>query len=203
MYDADAVKKLFERKRQLNRRIIELRGALQIDLAFAFEHYYEARAYTYFAIEEKIQDFEELFLKLEIQIDESDNLSDLGRTAERVAYVEDRLDELQSEIYNRPRRRRRRPFSFGDFFSQFAGQQNGNGAGGSQGEISSLAEAYQVLGLEEGVNLAGVTAAFRKFAKEYHPDARGGDRSSETQLRKVVEAYQMIKEFLEESRNRE
>lgn len=200
MYDADATKKLFERKRQLNRRIIELRGTLQIDLAFAFEHYYEARAYTYFAVEEKIQDFEELFLKLEIQIDESDNLSDLGRTAERVSYVEDRLDELQSEIYNRPRRRRRRPFSFGDFFNQYS-QQNGNAQSASQGEISSLAEAYQILGLEEGVNLAGVTAAFRKFAKEYHPDARGGDRSSETQLRKVVEAYQMIKDYLEESRN--
>ncbi len=200
MYDADATKKLFARKRQLNRRIIELRSTLQIDLAFAFEHYYEAHAYTYFAIEEKIQDFEELFLKLEIQIDESDNLSDLGRTAERVSYVEDRLDELQSEIYNRPRRKRRRPFSFGDFFSQFS-RQNGNASSASQGEIASLAEAYQILDLEEGVNLAGVTAAFRRFAKEYHPDARGGDRSSETQLRKVVEAYQMIKDYLEESRN--
>lgn len=196
MQNADAAKKLSERKRQLQRHIIELKETLQIDLAFAFERYYEARAYTYFDIEEKVQVFEELFLKLEGQIDDVDNLSDLTRTAERVAYVEDCLDELEAALYNRARRRRRRPFSFADFFSQYS-RQNGEEAA-SRGEISSVAQAYEILGVEEGTNMTGVTAAFRRYAKEYHPDARGGDRSSESQLRRVVEAYQLIKQHLAE-----
>jgi DnaJ-class molecular chaperone len=52
--------------------------------------------------------------------------------------------------------------------------------------------------VEEGTGMTEVTAAFRRYAKEYHPDARGGDRSTEAELRKVVEAYQMIKQHLVE-----
>jgi curved DNA-binding protein CbpA len=42
--------------------------------------------------------------------------------------------------------------------------------------------------------MAKVTAAFRRLAKQLHPDARGGDRSQEPQLRKLVAAYQFIKD---------
>jgi len=35
--------------------------------------------------------------------------------------------------------------------------------------------------------------AFRKRAKELHPDVRAGDRSGEVQLRKLIAAYQYIK----------
>lgn len=196
MNDSDTIKKLVERKKQIKRHLSELKRSLQLDLTFAFEYFYESRAHTYFSYEEKIHDFEVLFLTIEDQVDDASTLSDLTRTAERLAYVEDRLDELQSQIYNRPRRRRRKPFSFGDFFNRFT--QNGGGSE-AQGEVSSLAEAYHILGLEEGAGLAGVTAAFRRFAKEYHPDTRGGDRSSEKELRKVMDAYQLIKEHLAES----
>ncbi|MFO0768310.1 MAG: hypothetical protein U0231_16340 [Nitrospiraceae bacterium] len=45
------------------------------------------------------------------------------------------------------------------------------------------------LGLEFGT-LADVTATmFRQQAKELHPDARNGDRSSEPELRRILEAY--------------
>ena len=40
------------------------------------------------------------------------------------------------------------------------------------------------------------TTAFRQRAKELHPDARNGDRSSEPELRRILEAYQFLKEYL-------
>jgi hypothetical protein len=59
-------------------------------------------------------------MKIGEQVDDAIDLSDLTRTAERLAYVEDRLYELESRLYNRPRRRGRYRFSFADFFSQFS-----------------------------------------------------------------------------------
>jgi len=38
--------------------------------------------------------------------------------------------------------------------------------------------------------------AFRERVKKFHPDARKGDRSSEPQLRRILEAYQLLKEYL-------
>src|SRR2546428_316925 len=49
------------------------------------------------------------------------------------------------------------------------------------------------IGLEEGSSYTAVTKAFRRKAKELHPDARAGDRSGEVQLRKLIAAYQYIK----------
>jgi curved DNA-binding protein CbpA len=49
------------------------------------------------------------------------------------------------------------------------------------------------LGLEEGSSYTAVTKAFRRKAKELHPDSRDGDRSGEAQLRKLIAAYQYIK----------
>ena len=194
--DMNDFNKIAERKNKLKRRIAELAGTVQLDLAFVFERFFDARAYSYATFEEELQNFESLFMKIGGQIDDAIDLSDLTRTAERLAYVEDRLYELESRLYNRPRRRGRTRFSFADFFSQFSQR---NGGFSAPGEISSVTEAYETLRLEEGSGLAEVTAAFRRFAKQYHPDARGGDRSSESQLRKVVEAYQLLKQRLSES----
>ncbi|NKE69734.1 DnaJ domain-containing protein [Candidatus Manganitrophus noduliformans] len=189
--DEDFLKKLGDRKGRLKRRLVELNETIEIDLAFAVDRYDDARGHSFFTLEERLQDYQILFQKILDQVDEATTLADLDRTAGRVSYVEDRLDELESQLYNRPRRKRRRPFNLADFFSQFS--QNGSETA-SHGEISSLTQAYQILGVEEGTGMTEVTAAFRRYAKEYHPDARGGDRSTEAELRKVVEAYQMIKQ---------
>lgn len=195
MTHADDFKKRLARKEGLKRRIAELTGTVQLDLAFAFERFFETGAYSYSALEEELQNFEGLFMKIEGQVDEATDMSDLTRAAERLLYVEERFDELEGRLYHRPRRRRRYRFNSADFFSRFGGA-NGAGSSPSQREVSSVSEAYQILGLEEGTDLMEVTAAFRRFAKAYHPDARGGDRSTESQLRKVVEAYQLIKQRL-------
>ena len=46
------------------------------------------------------------------------------------------------------------------------------------------------------LSLADVTAAFRTKAKQLHPDANNGDRGSEPELRRMLEAYQFLKEYL-------
>ena len=35
--------------------------------------------------------------------------------------------------------------------------------------------------------------ATRKLVRQYHPDRNGGDRSFETRLQAVVEAYQLLR----------
>jgi curved DNA-binding protein CbpA len=52
------------------------------------------------------------------------------------------------------------------------------------------------MGVEFGSSLAEVTAAFRHKAKLLHPDANQGDRSSEPELRRMLDAYQFLKEYL-------
>ncbi len=74
------------------------------------------------------------------------------------------------------------------------------GGGGSdsapRGEINSTHEALQALGLEQGSSMSAVTKAFRQRAKTLHPDVREGDRTSEPELRRIIEAYQYLKETI-------
>jgi curved DNA-binding protein CbpA len=52
------------------------------------------------------------------------------------------------------------------------------------------------MGVEFGSSLTDVTTAFRQKAKLLHPDANHGDRSSEPELRRMLDAYQFLKEYL-------
>ncbi len=182
-------KKLLEQKHKLSRRISALCGSIEQDLSFAFEKYFEENSYAYFSLEEKLHGLKALFESIQNQIAETTRMPDLSKMAERVGYVEDRMDELTAPIYNR-RRRKRNAFLFSDFFNKYK-EQIGNGA---ESEISTLKEAFELLGLLGNENMLKVTAAFRTLAKKYHPDALGGDRSGETELRRIVGAYQYIKQ---------
>ncbi|HEU5092096.1 MAG TPA: DnaJ domain-containing protein, partial [Nitrospira sp.] len=62
--------------------------------------------------------------------------------------------------------------------------------------VNNAVDAYAIMGVEFGSSLADVTAAFRIKAKQLHPDANNGDRSSEPELRRMLEAYQFLKEYL-------
>jgi len=146
-------------------------------------------SYAYFSLEEKLLGIKTLFESIQNQVAEAARISDLSKTAERVLYVEDRMDEIIGPLYNR-RRRKRNQFRFSDFFNKYK-EQIGSGA---ESEVSSLKEAFDLLGLSGDENMLKVAAAFRSLAKQYHPDARGGDRSDETKLRRIVGAYRYIKQ---------
>ena len=53
--------------------------------------------------------------------------------------------------------------------------------------------ALSVLGLGEDTDRHGLRSRYSKLVRRYHPDKNGGDRSHETRLREVIEAYQSLK----------
>ena len=53
--------------------------------------------------------------------------------------------------------------------------------------------ALAVLGLGEDSDLKSVRASYSKLVRRFHPDRNGGDRSHETRLGEVIEAYQLLR----------
>jgi hypothetical protein len=53
--------------------------------------------------------------------------------------------------------------------------------------------ALDVLGLEPEATTAEIKVRFKALVKRHHPDANGGDRSSEDRLRDIIQAYNYLK----------
>ncbi|WP_370853016.1 J domain-containing protein [Pararhizobium haloflavum] len=86
--------------------------------------------------------------------------------------------------------RMRDPFGF--FNESRARRQRG---GPPQRKLKSLeAKAFETLGLDGGADAADIKARYKLLVKKHHPDANGGDRSSEERFRAVVQAYQLLKQ---------
>jgi len=183
-----------ERQQKLRQRIAEVQTRVQDGLSYAFDRLLTERMDTYFSLEERLQEFERLFLNIDREIECTIDLTSFQRLEERFNYLEDYFEEVDSELRGRPVRRRNRKFSFFHFFRQWQAEQERSGQAAS--EIRDVAEAYQVLGIAGGSDLKTVTAAFRRMVKDLHPDTRDGDRSTEPQLRKLMAAYQLIKREL-------
>ncbi len=58
----------------------------------------------------------------------------------------------------------------------------------------SKRDYYEVLGLARGAGDQDIKAAFRRLAKEYHPDKNQGDAKSEARFKEVNEAYEVLKD---------
>ena len=54
-------------------------------------------------------------------------------------------------------------------------------------------KALDALGLESSASRAEIKARFKLLVKRHHPDANGGDRSSEDRLREIIQAYNYLK----------
>ncbi len=53
---------------------------------------------------------------------------------------------------------------------------------------------YETLGVARGAGEADLKAAFRKLAKEHHPDKNPGDKASELKFKELAEAYEVLKD---------
>lgn len=51
---------------------------------------------------------------------------------------------------------------------------------------------YKILGVAENATADEIKRAYRKLAKEYHPDRRGGDKQAEERFKEISEAYQVL-----------
>lgn len=60
--------------------------------------------------------------------------------------------------------------------------------------IEADRRALEVLGLEGRKSKEEIKAAYKALVKMHHPDANGGDRSSEDRLRAIITAYNHLKQ---------
>ena len=54
-------------------------------------------------------------------------------------------------------------------------------------------KALQVMGLGPDATLEDVKAKYKALVKQHHPDANGGDRSTEDRLIEIIKAYNYLK----------
>ena len=60
-------------------------------------------------------------------------------------------------------------------------------------------KALQVMGLGADATLEIVKAKYKALVKQHHPDANGGDRSTEDRLIEIIKAYNYLKTVVRES----
>jgi hypothetical protein len=177
----------------MRRRIDSLRPKAEESLELAVDSMMQERVDSFFRVEEGLEEVIKSLAQIEDELGEVRDLSGAMRLESRLEFVEDRWDDFDSEIRERPRRRRRK-ISLADMLKA-AGGGGGDFSQGSSG-INNAMDAYAAMGVEFGSSLADVTAAFRQKAKQLHPDSNNGDRSAEPELRRMLEAYQFLKEYL-------
>ncbi len=177
----------------MQKRIGSLRLKAGDSLDVAVDVMMEARVDGFFRVEQGLEEIIRSLVEIEEELEVIRDLSGAMRLESRLEFVEDRWDEFDSEIRERPRRRRRK-LNLADLLKSASG--DGRSLSENPDSINNAVDAYAVMGVEFGSSLADVTAAFRVKAKLLHPDANNGDRSSEPELRRMLEAYQFLKEYL-------
>ena len=174
----------------MTRRIARLRAQTEQSLDFAIETMFQERMEAYLRVEEGLLEVDRMLVLVEAEVESICEVNAAQRLESRLEFIEDRFEEFESEIRQRPPRRRRKINLF-NFFKAASG--GGGDPMEPAGEVRSAIQAYEILEIEFGSSLPVVTRAFRERAKRLHPDSRQGDRSSEPELRKIIEAYQYLK----------
>jgi hypothetical protein len=84
------------------------------------------------------------------------------------------------------------PFSL---FGETGARPAGHAGRAAEGRkiLNAQRHALDVLGLEADAKRADIKAKFKVLVKRHHPDANGGDRGSEEQLREIIQAYNYLK----------
>ncbi|MBI3355612.1 MAG: DnaJ domain-containing protein [Nitrospirae bacterium] len=177
----------------MQKRIGSLRSKTEDSLEIAVDTMMEERVDGFFRVEQGLEEVIKSLIEIEEELEAIRDLSGAMRLESRLEFVEDRWDEFDSEIRERPRRRRKK-VSLADMLK--AASRGGTALGDNQNGVNNAMDAYATMGVEFGSSLADVTAAFRIKAKQLHPDANNGDRSSEPELRRMLEAYQFLREYL-------
>lgn len=55
-------------------------------------------------------------------------------------------------------------------------------------------KALDDLGLPHSAASEEIKSRYKELVKRHHPDANGGDRSSEGRLRQIIQAYKLLKQ---------
>ncbi len=87
---------------------------------------------------------------------------------------------------------------FRDFHSVFNGPGgDADGTAAPRPPLRTLtplqALAFDVLNLESDASLHQIKARYKELVKRFHPDANGGDRGTEERLKRVIQAYGVLR----------
>jgi hypothetical protein len=76
-----------------------------------------------------------------------------------------------------------------------AGEPAGRARRAKEGRkvLNAQRRALDALGLEADAKRADIKTRFKVLVKRHHPDANGGDRTSEDRLREIIAAYNYLK----------
>jgi hypothetical protein len=74
-----------------------------------------------------------------------------------------------------------------------AGQRSARRPADDRSPRNAERKALDILGLEADASAQDVKTRFKALVKRHHPDANGGDRSSEDRLREIIQAYNYLK----------
>src|SRR3989449_9815569 len=116
-------------------RDVAVTGVQTCALPISFESLLQVQPDLSLKMESELEEVLRMAELIESELDEASGISELERLDRRIEFIEDRFEELEAELYSRPRRRRKRRPNLFDFFRQATG---GGGWGGStdpQGEV--------------------------------------------------------------------
>ncbi len=104
----------------MRRRLMELKAKSESSLDFAIDTMMLERAESYIVVENGLVEIERMIAIIEEELEEVEELTQAQRLEARLEFVEDRFEDFDSEIYQRPKRRRRK-FNLFDFFRKATG----------------------------------------------------------------------------------
>ncbi|MEB3173435.1 MAG: DnaJ C-terminal domain-containing protein [Cyanobacteriota bacterium] len=58
--------------------------------------------------------------------------------------------------------------------------------------VNGYRDYFQVLGVERGADADTIKRAFRKLARQYHPDVNPNDKGAEAKFKEISEAYEVL-----------
>jgi len=86
----------------------------------------------------------------------------------------------------------RAPGGFTDSFNMFGGRAADPDVEKPRRSYAAT-RALKTMGLDEAADADTIRAKYKELVKRMHPDANGGDRSSEERLREIIRAYKELK----------
>jgi molecular chaperone DnaJ len=66
--------------------------------------------------------------------------------------------------------------------------------------MATKRDYYEVLGIDRNTGEAEIKKAYRKLAKQYHPDVNPGDKSAEAKFKEASEAYEVLSDAQKKAR---